>query len=302
MFKNAMVGQLTGDLDLSNPELIADFSEKLKKCEFKDIAPGQRSSAGFVAPLAFLGGSDLVLVAERCIKFVIKKEERILPAAAVNKALKDKVLEIERSQGRKVRAVEKRQLKDNLVSVMLPNCLKKESFIEAFISIDARLVVVDTVSGSVFDEVMALLRKCFSSWPVMPVQFDSVLSSRLLSVLTDENNTGFKLGFKAKFSDGDGGSLSINDMDLETEEVLAQVASMSAVELEFSSNEISFSLTDQFLFKSFKWPEAFKMKNDAEEDELARADADFCLMTGELLKIITGFMAWWGEAKAVQGE
>ena len=105
-FKNAMVYRLTSKIDFSKIE------EALQTAKFTPCEKSDYSRFGWSEPLHDTG--LLAYQASGHILLVSCKEEKILPAYAVNRKLAERLAELEEKEQRKLKKAEKLALKDDV--------------------------------------------------------------------------------------------------------------------------------------------------------------------------------------------
>lgn len=172
-FKNAMAYRLTSQIDFSKIEEALQ-TEKFTPCEKSDY-----SRFGWSEPLHDTG--LLAYQASGHILLVSCKEEKNLPAYAVNRKLAERLAELEEKEERKLKKIEKQALKDAVISEMLPHAFSKFTYTAIWIDTNKGLVFVDSSSAKKAEDSLALLRKSLGSLPVVPLTFNSDISA----VMTD---------------------------------------------------------------------------------------------------------------------
>ena len=291
-FSNAIVYQVTRDIGLNDMEAIEKFSEKLKEFAFTPCGSQDLKRIGWVPPLRIVDAESMVLAGAGRVLITLKREEKILPAASVNKLLNQKVSEIEAAQDRKVKKKEKDALKEDIVQSLLPRCLTKESVMNGYLSLADKTLVIDSTSDNQANEFMALLRKSIGSLPAVCVQSNTPFDITMTNWLQGQvEPIGFSIGNDAKLSSIlNSGKVTLKDEELFSDEVLAHLAADKLVtEIRLQrEGTVSFSLNDSFELKRLKWAEELKDQHDDldVEDIAARMDADFALMAGELDKVV----------------
>ncbi|HAV1337910.1 recombination-associated protein RdgC [Vibrio sp. 2026] len=293
-FSNVTVYQITRDIGLTAADAKEKLSNQLQEFQFTPCGSQDRKKMGWIPPLHAHDCTDFILANEGHILLTVKKEEKILPAANVKKRLDAKVKEIEKAEGRPVKKKEKDQLKDDIIMDLLPQCLTKETYLSGYISLDDMLLVIDTSSFPQAEEFSALLRKTMGSLPVVPLQGNTPHETTMTNWLKEKAHPEkFTIGNDAKLVSvlKEGGKAAFKDEDLFSDEVLAHIeADKMVTEIRLSLGEtMSFTLNDSLQVKSIKWSDELKDKNaDIDhEDVIARIDADYALMAGELDKMLS---------------
>ena len=289
LFSNVTVYQITRDLGLGELTATDQLEERLKEFLFSPCTEQQLSKMGWVPPLHAHDGEGMHFFSEGRIMLTLKREKKILPAAAIKKALDTKVSVIERETARKVKKKEKDALKEAIVQEMLTRAFSKESYLNGYISLKDNLLVIDTATHSQAEDFCALLRKTIGSLPVVPPQSNTSPDMMMTNWLqSQESPSGFVVGESAKLASPleKGAKVTLKDQDLFTDEVLAHIETgqyVKEVRLEVV-NSIDFTLTDCLQLKSVKWADDIKLtqENSEQEDAIAKFDSDFVLMAGEL--------------------
>lgn len=161
-FKNIRFYCFTKPFDMT-PEVL---EEKLAQHAFQPGPSFDRSRTGWVSPLG-KEGETLTHVVGDYIMFCARKDEKLLPASVVNDALVEKVDEIEQKQARKLARKEKLQLKDDVIAALLPRAFTRTRRTFAYLAPKDNLLIVNTSSASVAEELTVSLRDSLDSLPVV---------------------------------------------------------------------------------------------------------------------------------------
>ncbi|WHP46407.1 recombination-associated protein RdgC [Mannheimia bovis] len=293
-FKNLMAYRLTSQIDFSKLETALENS-RFTPCESTDY-----SKFGWTAPLH--GNESLKFEINGHILIVACKEEKVLPAYAVNRQLAARVAALEEKEGRKLKKTEKLSIKDSVMAEMLPRAFSKFTHTAIWIDTAKGLIFVDSSSAKKSEDVLALLRKSLGSLPVVPLSYNSNPSEVMTSWLVNGTPQWLMLLEEGKLKRFDVDSLAIfKRQDLEGEEVTTclehgAMAVSLAVERE---NHLSFILHEDGTLSRLKFADEVREKNDdiLKEDVAQRFDADFLLMTQELSQLIELIAAEFGNIK-----
>ncbi|MGB0894000.1 MAG: recombination-associated protein RdgC [Parashewanella sp.] len=264
---------------------LEDF--RFSPCSSQDV-----SKLGFSNALGKLGQS-LVHSANGNHLISLTKEEKILPSQVIKESLDEKVALIEDQENRKVTKKEKDTLKDEIIMTLLPRAFSRRGQIKALIMPSLQLIIVDSSSATKAEELLALLRKALGSLPVIPVSFTQQIEETLTQWLkTQSIPAPFSIQDEAelKSHSEEGGIVRFKQQELFEDEVLAHIENGKQVHklaLHFESS-VSFVLQSDASLKRLKFSEEFRAENDeiGNEDPLARLDADFALMCGELSALL----------------
>ena len=141
---------------------------QLAACALKPVGPLELSRRGFVSPFG-RGHAALFDQVGDALWVTLGGEDKILPAAVVNDMLQKKLAEIEDHEGRKPSGRARRALKEDLVHHMLPVAFVKPGRADALIDLKRGLLVVDTSSRKVAENVASELRSALGSFPALPL-------------------------------------------------------------------------------------------------------------------------------------
>lgn len=264
---------------------MADF--KFTPCGSQDI-----SKFGFSNAFGKLGNT-LVHSANNRHLICVTKEEKILPSQVIKDALSEKVSQIEYEENRKLAKKEKDVLKDEIITKLLPRALSRSKQCHALILTEIQMILVDSSSWSKAEELLALLRKALGSLPVIPLIFKTPIESTLTKWVKDGSAPlPFEMQDEAelKSASDDVGIVRFKKQDLKEDEVLAHLETGKEVHklaLHFGQS-IALLLQSDASVKRLKFSEEFRAGNDelGNEDPMARLDADFALISSELVALM----------------
>ena len=295
-FKNIMAYRLTSKIDLSKIEEALQ-TEKFTPCEKSDY-----SRFGWSEPLHDTG--LLAYQASGHILLVSCKEEKNLPAYAVNRKLAERLVELEEKEQRKLKKTEKLALKDAVISEMLPHAFSKFTYTAIWIDTNKGLVFVDSSSAKKAEDSLALLRKSLGSLPVVPLTFNSDISAVMTDWLSNNNAPEWATlleDCKLKDFTADN-EITIKRQDLDNEEILNLIEhGNSVVSLAIQrENHLSFVLNQDCTLGKIKFEDDITERNDdiLKEDYQQRFDADFILMVEELSQLFELLAAEFDGIKA----
>jgi recombination associated protein RdgC len=244
----------------------------------------ERSSQGWTPPLPFDDKVAPTVAGARIVK--LKRYDKILPAQVIKSALKAKVAEVEKREGRKLGKKEKRELKDTVTDELLGKAMLKES--ETLAVITPSHVFVDSGSPTKGE---ALLSALIAAVPLRT----SLLSTNKSpsQVMTDWLVAGsasghFELGADCTLESPEkgGAKVTVRRADLTTTEVRKHIeAGRQVTSLALLwRDKIRFTLTSKLQLKSIKFLDVLQesVKSSAEGDAYAEAEATCQVMTAEL--------------------
>nr|WP_136250428.1 recombination-associated protein RdgC [Ningiella ruwaisensis] len=280
-FKNLKLYRFTQEFSLDTQNL----QTMLESMPFAPAGAQEISSMGFVPVLP--KGDLLYHQVGNAFWFKLKREEKILPASVVNAELAEKVAQLEQESGSPVGKKAQKDLKEEIVQRLLPRAFNKHAFINAYISLDAQVVVVDASSDGSAEVLLAALRKCINSLPVVPFaksQQQEILTNWLLK----DAPQGIELLDEAEFKSpaDDGAIIRCKKQDLDAEEILAHIQAGKWVQkLAIAYKErLTCIIAEDLSIKRLKFTDMVVEQNEdiSKDDMAAKLDADFALFVSEI--------------------
>lgn len=288
MFKNVRLFKLDDPAAVELDQL----ERQLAGRRFRPCGPLETATMGWVPPLGEDGGA-LAHEGGECVLVCARRQERMLPAAVVAETLDEKIAAIEDREARTVGRKERRQLKDEVLLDLLPRAFTRSRRACAYLDRQTGWLLVDAASASAAEDLVDLLRATLGSLPVhppRPPQPPEMLLTRW--VTTGELPPGLTLGDECELRDArdDKVVARCRGHDLAGEEVATHLrAGKQVTQLALDWREsLAFVLQEDLSLKRLRFAdELLEEGMDAGlEDEAARLDAEFILMTGELRALL----------------
>jgi recombination associated protein RdgC len=275
-FKNLRIFQLTQDINLE-PEFVED---QLGEFSFRPCGSQEMTSTGWYSP--FKQGDTLTHSAAGFLWINLRKQERILPAAVVNAELQEKVAKIEADTGSAVGKKQQQEFKEDIINRLLPQAFLKHGDIQGFISVKEGLIIIDTSSDTKAELFLAMLRKALGSLPVVPFANRSISPDLTDWLANDNANEQFELLEEVELQHP-------GEQDLHAKEVLLHIEAGKEVQkiaLNWDDS-LTMLLQEDVAVKRLKFADTVKEQNDdiPKDEKLARMDADFVLMAGEINRL-----------------
>lgn len=284
-FKNLQVFTLTQHLTFESEKVEAQLdSNRFHPCSSQSL-----SSQGWTSPIP---DSDILLhSANGVFLLCLKLEEKLLPSSVINTQLEQKVNELETEKGAPLSKADKKELKENITAALLPQAFSKFTKIYGLVAPAHNLVMVDSSSDSKTELFLATLRKSIESLPLLPLATQSV-SGQLTAWLTDACPSPWELMEEAELTDlgEEPGQIKCKRQDLTSDEVLAHIHSGKQVsKLHVNWNDrLNFIIQDNLHIKRIKYADILLEENEdiPKDQRQARFDADFALMSAELIELV----------------
>lgn len=300
-FKNAIIYRLTDPMGLM--ARLPTLEENLKLLQFTPCGSQDMARTGWVP--ATEQHQMLVHQANGQFLLTIQKQEKIIPGPVIKQELNARIAKLETEQGRRLKKTEKDALKDEVLHSLLPRAFVKNHRTQLWIDIGNALITIDASSARKAEDALALLRKSLGSLPVIPLTIEKPVELTLTEwVRSGLVPAGFAMGDAAELKAilADGGVAKVKKQDLTSDEIKTHIEAGKVVtKLAMDwQQRIDFTLSDSFMLSRLNFCDELRDQNDDidREDVLARFDADFTLMTGELAALINQLVtALGGEAK-----
>lgn len=296
-FKNARLYRLLSPITVN-------MNEALAQHPFHPCGNTDAERYGFVPPCP--GSEMLVHSAVHYGMICAKKQEKILPGAAVRDALAAKVEQISQAENRPISRAERNALKDEIILSMLPKAFTRSRLEFAYIDLKAGLIVVDAGTAKQAEDMLSKLREALGSLRCVPVSTKNITTQSMTHwVQNSEAPHAFEIGGDVELeSTKDGRVVRCKNHDLTTAEVINHIHSgMAVTKLEMVWREaITFHVDSSLGIKGIKFADAISDKaNDGNpETKAEQFDSDFRVMTVELTNFINDFLsAFGGEDKSL---
>ena len=294
-FKNLRIYRFTKPLDISPEKL----EEELANQSFSPCGNHDFFSYGWVPPL----GQHGELYTHSCNGYTMicaRKQEKLLPAAAINELVEEKVVALEANQERSVYRKERRNIKEEVVHTLLPRALTRSQKTFAYIAPKQNLLVIDTASANKAEAFLDHLRHTLGSLPVVPLSCHGDAANIMTQWLKQGHTPkGFELDRECELRNPQESANTVRckHQILESEEILSHIkAGKRVIQLGISWRDaISCILTDDFSIKRLRFEELILEEAYSEEDDYAvHFDQDFSVMTLQLSQFIDELLAEFG--------
>ncbi len=294
-FKNLCLFRLTAPFSLDAEELHA----RLLEHAFRPCASLELLSQGWVSPLG-RHSEQLTHAANGCILICARREEKVLPAAAIRELVDEQVMAVEEQEARSVRRKERDRIRDEILHDLMPRALTRSRRTFGYLSVRDGLLVVDAPSAKGAEEFVSLLRQSLGSLPAVLCTTKQAPSSVLTTWLADQPPADVTLGdeYELREDGEDGAIVRCRRQDPEAEEVQSHLRSgKRVVKLAIAWNERLSCIVDSDLsIRRLRFSDVVEEERIGVEadDEATRLDADFALMTIELSQFIPRILETFG--------
>lgn len=255
---------------------------------------------GFTHPTAF---SDTAVVeVEKTMLIALKREEKVLPGAAIKHKLDEQIIKIQANEGRNVGRKEKQELREAIIDDLLPKALTKSSRTNGLLG--TGWLWVDTASRHKAENLLTKLREALGGLPAQqPVARQSPASLMTNWLLQGEAQGRFMLDSDVTLvGAGDvAPKVKISRKDLTATDVVQHAKNgMTVTELGLVWNDrVAFILTQDLTLKRIQWLDVVQEEAEGScDDAESMAYATQLLMAAALSAILgelVDLMGGWQE-------
>lgn len=272
-FKNLLVYRFEEPIK----DTLETVEEKLSEKPLTACLTQEMESIGWLP--VFKEGKQYVEKINNALFFRLGIEQKILPNSAVKTAVDKK---IEEKDLKHVSRSEMKELHELVTNELLPNALVNRHSILAYIDLEKNWLVVDASSTKKASLVTSHLRKTLGSLPIVPLTPENSVNAALthwalhgiqsdvLSMLDE---------IELKELKDEGGNAKFKGVALDSKEVqdpLKEGWQVTKLMLEYDE-QMSFSMSGDFIFKRLKFLERFEENLDSEDDPLLQMQAELYL-------------------------
>ena len=266
----------------------AALGEKLAERAFKGCPPYSERSFGFEPPVAEvdalsrrLSGADLVQ---------LRLQSRVLPAAAVAEALEERLQEFVARTTREPSRKEKRDLKDEVISQLMPRTLLKSDRIRGFYVRDAKILALTVASATTCELFLDALRDALETLQVTPLEYQRPARTLMNQVFSKGNSGAFSLGSECRMQDPSDTKASVTWMDMDLHDRSAQAYAKGGLSIDrlgmtFDSM-MHFTLDDELVLRKVRFEGIKELEVMDDDDPVARHDAEFALEVGATTRLL----------------
>ena len=279
---------------------IKTLEAKLDKHRLRPPGPIELATSGFVSPL----GRDEEVLTHRVGDYVLvhmANEARLLPNSVVSDELSARLKKIAEKEQRRIGAKERKRLKDEILTDLLPRAFTKMSRTPCYVSLKTGWVALDTASRKSAEAGVTQLREALGSFPAVPMAAEE--SPRALMtdwLIRGKLPAGLVLGDECELRDPaeTGATVRCRRQDLETDEVREHLKSGKQVfqlGLIFE-DRIGFVLGEDLTVRKLRFLDQVQdeLGETDRDSSVAELDAVFTLMTLELERLLQKLEQWFG--------
>jgi recombination associated protein RdgC len=279
---------------VANDLIARGIGHQLAEHPAREPGPMEMSAAGFASPYA-IGDDRMAIVSNDCVGFVFQMSDRLLPASVLNDAVAKKVKKIADDEGRRVGNRERKRIREDVLTEMLPNAPIVVRRVRGWIDSADGWLVIDTPSRRTAETTLKALREAFGSFPAVPLAPEE--GPRLLMTDWLANDTipaGIALGDECEMRDlasRAGAVMRCRNQDLDSEEMREHLRNGKQV-LQLGlvyDDRMSLVLADDMSVKRLKALDVLNETREESESHDAQVESDLALASLEVRRLL-GFL------------
>lgn len=294
-FKNLRAYRVTQKIDLSVDRL----EEELKKQAYKPCSSLDFSRYGWVPPL----GKHSDMLTHSCDGYIMicaRKQEKILPPAAINEIVEEKALELESENARPIFRKERLNLKDDAIHSLLPRALTKSSLTYGYFSPRNNLLIIDASSVNKAEEFLDHLRATLVLLPVLPLSCTGDVAEIMTRWIKQHPEKGFELDNEIELQSAREAKNTVRckNQELESDEIMTHIkAGKRVIQLALTWHQaIRFVLSEDFSIKRLRFEDIVQQQaqSDGADDFATQFDQDFSIMALQINQFLEDLLNAFG--------
>ena len=284
----------------SSAKSLKTLEAKLDNHRLRPCGPIELATQGFISPF----GRDEETMLHEVGHFRLltsAREDKLLPTSVVNEELRARLQKIAEKEGRPVRSKERKRLKDEVLTDLLPRAFVRLSKLNAYLDTENGWMAIDTASRKAAEGGVSLLREALDSFPAAPLAAEESPKALMTDWLArGKLPAGLALSDECELRDSAeaGAIVRCRRQDLETDEIREHLKSGKQVsQLGLVFNErLSFTLDEELVVRKLRFLDLVQNELGDVDRESAAAELDACfaLMTLELDQLFQRLEEWFG--------
>lgn len=294
-FRNLSLFRFSGATSAS----LANIETALDHHRLRPCGPIEMMTRGFVSPFG-RESDELVHRVGDFTFFTVGGEDKLLPSSVVNDELANKLAEITEKEARRVGARERKRMKDELLTDLLPRAFVRSSRQFAYLDLAQGWIVIDTARRKNAEEAVSQVRDAVGRFPATPLAPEESPRALLTQWLSSGNlPANLTLGDECELRDPaeSGAIVRCRRQDLELDEIKEHLKSGKQVfQLGLTFDDrIDFVLGEDLVIRKLRFLDIVLDEIDESSLESVRAelDATFTLMTGEIRRLLAALESWF---------
>jgi recombination associated protein RdgC len=285
MFRNVRFYRFEGDW----PQTEDAVSAKLAKCEFRPCGPLTERSSGWV-PVGGSGDDSRARRVNGADLVRLRTQSRVLPAAAVNEALADRIEQFRSRMGEDPKPREKRRLKAETRDELMSKALLKSEHTWGYVDPQEKIVAIDAGSATKAERFVDYFKVPFDGLDIRPLASKDPVDGLLTRIFLGDAPARFNVGRECRMRDAKdaGSNVRWTNFDLTDPTIRKHVADgMHLTHLAIEYDNVLGCVVDQNgVLAKLKIVGGDDDDSPSDNEPLARLDAEFVLLTGTLRQLL----------------
>ena len=284
----------------SSAKSLKTLEAKLDNHRLRPCGPIELATQGFISPF---GRDEETMLHEvgHYRLLTSAREDKLLPTSVVNEELRARLQKIAEKEGRPVRSKERKRLKDEVLTDLLPRAFVRLSKLNAYLDTENGWMAIDTASRKAAEGSVSLVREALGSFPAAPLAAEESPKALMTDWLArGKLPSGLALSNECELRDSAeaGAIIRCRRQDLETDEIREHLKSgkqVSQLGLVFN-DRLSFTLDEELVVRKLRFLDLVQNELGDVDRESAAAELDACfaLMTLELDQLFQRLEEWFG--------
>lgn len=283
-FKNLQPYRLSTEWPITAESL----HEQLAKRAFTPCGSQETERRGWIEPSA---GTGLVHAVGDDWLLCMQTETKILPAAVVKQEAEKRAAEIAEQQGYKLGRKQMKELRDQITQELLPRAFTRLRKTYAWVNARSGWLVIDASSQTKAEDVLEALRHTLDTFPVTLLRTERSPMSAMANWLAGEAPKCFTIDqdctVRSIAEDRKEVAYRRGINDAQIIEHLEAGCLPTKLAMTYD-DRLSFVLTERSELKRLDFLDLIRdqINPDDHDDAQALFDAQFALMTGELMRLL----------------
>ena len=284
----------------SSSKSLNELEDLLAEHRLRPCGPIELATRGFVSPYG-RDSDQLTHCSGKYSLVAIGGEDKLLPSSVIGEALAEKIAKITDKEARRIGARERKRLKEEVMTELLPRAFVRPSRLFAYLDADSGWLLVDTASRKAAEEAVSQIRDALGRFPATPMApSDSPRTLMTDWLVGGKLPPGLSLGDECELRDPaeSGAVVRCRRQDLESDEVREHLKSGKQVfQLGLELDErMAFVLGEDLTIRKFRFLDIVldEIGDDAAESAREELDASFALMTLETKRLLEKLDEWFG--------
>lgn len=285
-FKNLRTYRFTYPIDLAPDTLEAALAAQA----FEPCTPIDTARAGWSAPLG-RDGSMFTHTVGQATMMCLRRQEKVLPPAAIRESLNERIDAFEAREGRPMQRRERATLRDEIRHDLLPRALTRSEHLYAFVDVGRQLLCIDATSPAKAELVLDNLRAAVGALPVVPLAPRGDVADVLTRWVRERTPNGIELDADCELQNTRDAKnvVRCRNQDIDSREVLAHLdAGKRVTQLAVNWRDaIRCVMAEDFSLKRLRFEAKIQGHADGEADDPAgRFDQDFAVMSLQIGRLL----------------